>query len=116
MVDLEYRVAGGTDSESAIKDFFPEKRTLIRRIDQRLSFTSAVVQSGNNLRTYHYLPRSWFDIFGDSVDVLAVFLKQKQDPTPEHWPLCPSILKTVSVSFDRLLVPMMELTEIERKG
>ena len=43
--DLEYRVAREKDSESAVKDFFPEKRTLIRRIGQELCFTSAVVQS-----------------------------------------------------------------------
>jgi len=85
-------------------------------MNQRLYFTSAVVQSGKNLQTYYYLPGSWFDILGDSVDVSAVFLKNKLDPTPKHWALCLSILETVSMSFDRLLIPMTELTEIERKG
>jgi hypothetical protein len=108
-MDLEYRVAGGTDSESAIKDLFPEKRRMIRRMNQRLYFTSAVVQSGKYLQTYFYLPSSWFDILGDSVDVSAVFLKNKLDPTPEHWALCLFVL-------DGLLIPMRELTEIERKG
>ena len=109
-ISLEYR-APEKDSTSAISDSVPEEPTLLRRMDQRLYFCGVLALSGKTFATCRFLPREWFDILGDSVDISAVFQKYRLDPTPGA--LCPSMLNTVSVSFDRLSIPMTELTEIE---
>lgn len=97
-MEVEYRPAA--KHASAMTDFYPDRRTLLRTTDETLYFTRAVVQGGKNLQMYYYLPKSCFDFLGESIRVFAVLRKSKRDPWPEHIALCPSVLEAVDVALD----------------
>jgi hypothetical protein len=62
---------------------------------------------GSNVRDITVLPKCWFDILGDHVDVYATLKKRFPAPklSAEDWSRDPFDLQTFSVTFPGILLP-----------
>lgn len=62
---------------------------------------------GDTHRDRTVLPKCWFDMLGDCIDVAAIFKKQFTTPnlSVEEWSKYPFALETFSVTFPGIVLP-----------